>query len=111
LTLLCVVLGDPIRNHPSRLTLLKGGDAPSPRVQGQGHDSPLDGLLHFQPLGLDLATSFNAISRHEEAGTDCVLCQRGPGEHPAEDFVWLVTERRKGFGMATHEWRRQEDDR
>jgi hypothetical protein len=61
--------------------------------------------------GLDLATSWNAISRHPEAGTDCALCGRGPGHLSAEDFVRLVVERRQSFGATLAEWRRQEDDR
>jgi hypothetical protein len=60
--------------------------------------------------GTGLDTSFNAISRHPEIATDCALCNRGPGAHPAEEFVRLVVERRKGFGLAIREWRDQEDD-
>jgi hypothetical protein len=61
--------------------------------------------------GFGLDTSFNAIARHPEIGTACALCQRGPGTHPAEDFVRLVVERREGFAMTMRQWRREEDDR
>ena len=46
--------------------------------------------------GFGLDTSWNVISRHPESGTDCALCGRGPGVHPAEGFVRLVVERRPG---------------
>ena len=63
--------------------------------------------------GHGLATSFNVIARHPEAGTDCALCRRGPGRHPAEDFVRLVVERRPGaaFAEQRRQWQQMEDDR
>jgi hypothetical protein len=45
--------------------------------------------------GIGPETTFNTISRHPEAGTDCALCERGPGEHPADRLVQLVVERRE----------------
>jgi hypothetical protein len=57
---------------------------------------------------------WSAIARHPEAGTDCVLCNRGRGVHEASDFVLEVLERRPGaigFAMAIAEWRAGEDDR
>lgn len=61
-----------------------------------------------QGIGAD--TSWNAIARHPEAITDtvCALCQRGPGIHPASDFVRLVVERRPlgaDFAEAFRDWR------
>lgn len=65
--------------------------------------------------GLGLDTSVNLVSRHPEAITDtvCALCQRGPGVHPAADFVRLVLERRPGasFAEERRQWQQMEDDR
>jgi hypothetical protein len=64
--------------------------------------------------GVGLDTSFNTIARHPEAGTDCALCGRGPGQHAAEDFARLVVERRPEgatFAQAMRQWRSVEDDR
>lgn len=62
--------------------------------------------------GHGLDTSFNVIARHPETGTDCALCGRGPGVHPAEDFVRLVLKRRPGaaFSHELKSWRDGEDD-
>jgi hypothetical protein len=61
--------------------------------------------------GVGLDTSFNAIARHPERGSDCALCGRGPGVYPAEEFVRRVLERREGFGATLLAWRAGEDDR
>ena len=64
--------------------------------------------------GVGPDTSFNTIARHPETGTGCALCGRGLGQHPAEDFVRLVVERRPEgatFAQAMRQWRNGEDDR
>jgi hypothetical protein len=44
--------------------------------------------------GLGPDTSINTTARHPEQGTDCALCRRDPGVHPAGQLVALVLERR-----------------